>query len=119
MPQVFCTVNQPAYKTISKIADDEQKTISKVVLELVELGLKVKSLNDGSGENNEEKLWNDLFKDQVKATFAILETSREILRMTHTPTKSHFKNSVSADTVIDSIKTKVTNYVEGRLKKEV
>lgn len=119
MPKVAATITTASYQKVQNMAQQEGRLPSKIVADLIELGLKVKNINESSGENSEEKLWEDLFKDQVKINFDMLETVREILRMTYQPAKSTYKDVNSADAVIESIKARMTKYIQGRLKKAV
>lgn len=119
MHKISCSINKDPYEKILKMAKNEQRSVSSIGAELIEFALKIKSKNEESDQNSEDKLWEDLFKDQVKVNLYTLETVREILRMTFNQSKSSQKDAASPETIIENIRNKMTKYVDGRTKKEV
>ncbi len=116
MAKVTCSLNPKLIEKVKVLAEKEGKSFSGMMADLVELGIRVSELTGSSGEDKTAQAWEDLYHNQVKASFQSLEMNREILRMVYNRNNSNFSQDFgNAEELIQGIRTQINSKVDTKV----
>lgn len=115
MPQINTSLTQSTIDELKNIAENEKKSFSKVVNEIIELGLKIHKVQQGKTNKKQEKL-QELEQKHSEYLLRILTTCNEILLKVYGE-KSMYKSD-NPETITKMITGNIQKYIEGFTGKE-
>ena len=115
MPQITTSFPQGIIDSLKNIAQNDKKSFSKVVSEIVELGLKIHEAQQKSANKRPEKL-RELDQKHSEYLLRILTTCNEILLKIYGG-KSMYKSD-NPETITKMITGNIQKYIEGFTGKE-
>lgn len=117
MPKVYCYLNQTTVDQLEQIKKDEgYESSSQAMKEIINLGLKVYTMNKDDNVSEEEKnrlkKENELKQQHTMYLLRLLAMNADILRCVYEPSKLP-EPSGNLDEHIAKMKQKVDHFIEG------
>lgn len=116
MPKVNCYMSEDAVNDVKELAQKENKNFSRMMAELVDIGLRVKNRsneNEQDKELTEEEKWELLYRKMCYAQVQTLELVKDIYTANCDP------KTVSCNSPEERFKlltTQVKGYIDGLLE---
>ena len=112
MQRIAIFLEEELGNDIRNRAKDHSISVSECAVSLIKLGLKVKALQEKSGEGEAEIEAKDPFLEKhSEYLLRILNICSEILRCTHDPKRAHYQNE-KPDDVLEQIKDRIQNTIK-------
>lgn len=114
MPKIYATITEKTINKLTNIAEENSKSLSKTIQEMIDFGLKSYDNNEDIQSQISHKKTLNLDLKNTEYLLRILNISAEILRKTHgEPSKLPGK---TVDLMLSEIKGHAKNTVETKLK---
>jgi len=115
MPKISTFVNDNFLKNLREMGKQQGKSLSKIASELIEIGYKVKQLQDGKSNKEEEKR-AELVAKHTEYLLRMLTILSDIYRCTRNEKSTQAGEKV--DDILSAIKDSVQSYISGYIGKD-
>lgn len=113
MKKISVYLKDSLEKQLKQAAEKQEQSLSEYASELIELGLKIKALQQDKSRQKEEELMRKMPEQLLR----LINICSETFRCTFDEEKVRLKGE-NADNVLQTIKEKANAYIEGFTGKE-
>jgi len=115
MPKLYTYVTEKTVEALSRLSEESGKTSSRIISELIEIGLKNYENRGSNGLDNFQIKSLNLEKIQIEYLLRILNINYEIFRCIYDKNKTKVKRD-TADECMDTINNSVHEYIKTTIK---
>ena len=114
MPRVISFLNDEVIKNIKGLYKDSDKSLSKIIAELVDIGYKIRQHHEAQQSDPQEKKKTELADKHTEYLLRIMAVVADTYRCVRSERSKY--NDGSSDEVLNTIATNVQSFINGKLR---